>query len=581
VRENKTFVFEHRVRKKNGEWGTFAIRAIPVLNEDLTIREWVGVHTDITEQDKAQLILRESEERFRALADNTPIIVYIVEPNEEATMSYFNKTWLDYTGQNFEEALGRAWDGIVHPDDLQEVLEIYVPAFKARIPYTLPATRIRRKDGVYRWHIFKGNPRHLPDGEFVGYAGVGIDIHDQKLHEDAIKQNELHLQTKVAERTAELESQKNLLDNILTNSSNGISVSEMIRDENGDVIDANTILANEAAVRFTGLPRDIYLGKSAKEIDPNIIESEYGQTCLETLRTGKPSLIQYFLEYTGRWLELTISKMDDEHLIHIFTDVTNIKESQLQLERTVEELKRSNQNLEDFAYSASHDLKEPIRKIHIFGDRLKSTLGEKMSDDERFAFDRMETAAKRMSSLIDDLLSYSQVSIKPREFEEIDLNLMIDQVLSDLDLEIDQNHAKIIKEDLGIIKGHQRQLQQAFQNLISNSIKYARPGHPAIIRISSSLVDANHAAIPSSFDSSIKQLLKIEVSDNGIGFDQKDSERIFNVFTRLHGGGLTKGTGVGLSIVRKIIENHHGHISAYSSPGEGTRFEIYLPVKNH
>lgn len=187
--ERRTFVFEHRLLLKNGTWGHFSIRAIPVFNSDGSIREWVGVHTDITDQKLAELTLKESEARFRSLADQSPMFVYIVEPDARATMSYFNKTWLDYTGQNFDEAIGKAWKGVIHPDDVKQVVDIYVPAFDSQESYTIPAVRVRRYDGEYRWHIFKGNPRHLTNGEFIGFVGVGIDIHEQKL---ALEQLELN-----------------------------------------------------------------------------------------------------------------------------------------------------------------------------------------------------------------------------------------------------------------------------------------------------------------------------------------------------------------------------------------------------
>jgi signal transduction histidine kinase len=204
-----------------------------------------------------------------------------------------------------------------------------------------------------------------------------------------IEESEQELQQRVRARTAELESQKNLLNSILTNSSNGISVTEMIKDASGNVIDATTILANDAAVRFTGLPKDIYLSKRATDLDPDIFSKPYGKTCVQTLATGEPAFIQYFLEVTGRWLELTISKMDDNHLIHIFTDVTPIKESQLQLEKTVEELRRSNRNLEEFAHAASHDLKEPIRKVHLFSNMLKQSFPSLDGEQQRL-FDALK-----------------------------------------------------------------------------------------------------------------------------------------------------------------------------------------------
>jgi PAS domain-containing protein len=152
-------------------------------------------------------------------------------------------------------------------------MEHYAPAFAKRNSYFIPSVRLKQHDGQYRWHAFKGNPRYLPNGDFNGYVSVGFDIHEQKLAEEAIKQSEAQLQIKVAERTLELENQKNLFDNILKNSSNGISVTEMIRDQRGKVIDAATVLANDAAIRYIGLPIDIYLTKTAVELDPNILTS--------------------------------------------------------------------------------------------------------------------------------------------------------------------------------------------------------------------------------------------------------------------------------------------------------------------
>ncbi|MGZ5247862.1 MAG: PAS domain-containing protein, partial [Flavitalea sp.] len=295
---------------------------ISIFASDVTDRVNAKNELKKKEQD-----LRESELRFRKLADESPIFVFISIGDEFASIIYWNKTWLDYTGQTMEEALGRAWSGIIHPEDIPLVYQYYNPAYNKREEYFVPAVRVKKFDGSYRWHSFKGNPRYS-DGVFNGYVGVGFDIHEQKLYEKTIKRSEQDLKEKIEERTAELISQKLLLDNILANSSNGISVTEMVRDQNGNVIDAMTIIANESAVKLIGLPREIYLSKSARDVDPNILESPYGKLCLKTLKEGEPGIIQYYLEHTGKWLELTISKMDDEHLIHIFTDVTPIKESQ-------------------------------------------------------------------------------------------------------------------------------------------------------------------------------------------------------------------------------------------------------------
>ncbi len=158
----------------------------PYMEADQTVSGITIIGNDVTEQVIAKRKIEESEARFRSLADNVPMNIFIIEPTEDANISYWNKQWLDYTGQTAEEALGRAWDGIIHPDDLQPIIDVYVPAFEARQPYYLPNIRIKRYDGQYRWFAVQANPRYLPNGEFVGYIGVGFDVHEQKLGEIAL-----------------------------------------------------------------------------------------------------------------------------------------------------------------------------------------------------------------------------------------------------------------------------------------------------------------------------------------------------------------------------------------------------------
>jgi light-regulated signal transduction histidine kinase (bacteriophytochrome) len=245
----------------------------------------------------------------------------------------------------------------------------------------------------------------------------------------------------------------------------------------------------------------------------------------------------------------------------------------------VQELERSNKNLEEFAYAASHDLKEPVRKIQFFADRLKSELGEKLNEAQGRLFERMESAAQRMGVLIDDLLSYSYVSKGIAGVEEVDLYEKVQKVLEDLELEIDERAAQVIVEPLPRVQGHQRQLQQLFQNLVGNALKYQQAGTPPVINIKSKEVLGKDASLPVREEDVARRFYLIEVSDNGIGFDQSDAERIFNVFTRLHGKTEYNGSGIGLSIVRKVVENHNGYIWAESEPGNGATFKVMLPVQ--
>ncbi|MBD0286088.1 MAG: PAS domain-containing protein [Flavisolibacter sp.] len=377
----------------------------------------------------------------------------------------------------------------------------------------------------------------------------------------------------------QIEQQKTLLDNILMHSANGISVTEVYRDHNGKVIDGKTILANDAAVHFTGIPRDIYLSKRATELDPNIIESPYYQLCIKTLETGEPQFAQYYLELTQRWLEISISKLDKDHLITIFTDVTQAKEAQLHQQQLLEDLKRSNANLEEFAHAASHDLKEPVRKVYFFSEQLKSKLGHRLDAEEIRLIERIQAATDRMRLLIEDLLEYSHVSHRPQHVEEIDLNDKMKIVLMDLEVPIMEKNASISVGQLPKIKGYRRQLQQLFQNLISNALKYSKTDVEPVIQVTSQEVTGQNLNNMLPENEVNKKFHFIEVKDNGIGFDQSAAQRIFNMFQRLHGKDEYSGTGIGLAIVKKVVENHQGYIWAEGREGEGATFKLLLPAE--
>jgi light-regulated signal transduction histidine kinase (bacteriophytochrome) len=229
-----------------------------------------------------------------------------------------------------------------------------------------------------------------------------------------------------------------------------------------------------------------------------------------------------------------------------------------ELEKAVSELKRSNTDLEEFAYAASHDMKEPIRKIRVFADRLKEELSDKMNESQERLFGRLESAANRMNQLIEDLLAYSFVTRGKASHVFIDLNQKVQGLLEDLELPISEKGAEVQFNGLPTITGDKRQFQQLFLNLIGNSLKYSRPEVVPRITISSKKVKGLEIEGRISKEEADKEFHLITVEDNGIGFHAEDSERIFNMFTRLHGVSEYKGTGVGLSIVRKVVENHGG-----------------------
>jgi light-regulated signal transduction histidine kinase (bacteriophytochrome) len=267
--------------------------------------------------------------------------------------------------------------------------------------------------------------------------------------------------------------------------------------------------------------------------------------------------------------------MDRDHLIIIYTDVTEIRETQLQKERLIEELKRTNSALEEFTSAASHDLKEPIRKVHFFSQLLHQKLDGKIDAEEAGLLHKVKSAASRMMLLVEDLLSYTDISYGTYEPETIDLNEKLSFVLSDLELLIQEKGATIQVGKLPVVTGYRRQLSQLFQNLISNALKYTKPGQPPCVAITATAIHKKE--IPPHFMPAFEHYYLIEVQDNGIGFRQEDAHKIFKVFTRLHSKEQYSGTGIGLSIVKRVVENHQGIVYARGEEGKGATFSILLP----
>ena len=257
-------------------------------------------------------------------------------------------------------------------------------------------------------------------------------------------------------------------------------------------------------------------------------------------------------------------------------DITEIKIYEKELRHKIEELNRSNQDLEQFAYIASHDLQEPLRKIMAFGERLSTKYIENLGTDGQFYLSRMMDAANRMKILMENLLSYSRVSTKTEPAELVDLSVIIESVLSDLEMKIQDVDAQLTLKSLPIINALPSQMHQLFQNLISNALKFVKPNEKPVIEIEASLVGIEEMELTTFLFEDIKYH-KIVVTDNGIGFDSEYSEKIFLLFQRLHGRSEFEGTGLGLAITKKIIDNHKGFIVAESEINKGSKFIVYLP----
>lgn len=239
------------------------------------------------------------------------------------------------------------------------------------------------------------------------------------------------------------------------------------------------------------------------------------------------------------------------------------------------ELERSNKELIEFNYAASHDLQEPLRKIQTFISRISELEADNLSEKGKSYLDRIVNSSTRMRVLIDDLLQYSRTNKSDALFAEIDLNTVLEEVKSEFSETIEDNRATINAPKLPVIKGISYQIHQLFANLIGNSIKYKKPDEDPTITITYELVKTKEDNI---LDESHSRFHKIVFKDNGIGFEQEHAEKIFLLFNRLHGKSKYPGTGVGLAICKKIISNHNGYIKALGAPNEGASIIIYIPV---
>jgi PAS domain S-box-containing protein len=250
-----------------------------------------------------------------------------------------------------------------------------------------------------------------------------------------------------------------------------------------------------------------------------------------------------------------------------------LEQYQQQLEQKINELNMSNHELEQFAYIASHDLQEPLRKIKTFSLLLKKEIPFDEKGD--FYFEKIVSSSDRMSALIKDVLNYSRLSNKNEKFVETDLNSVLDNVKTDFELFIKEKNAVIHSTPLPVIKGIPLQLTQLFANIINNSIKFSEQS--PLIKISASLAEGAALEYLPQLDTA-KKYHRITFNDNGIGFEQQYAAQIFTIFQRLNDRHSYEGTGIGLALCKKIVENHHGAIKAESEPDKGATFLVYLPV---
>jgi PAS domain S-box-containing protein len=408
------------------------------------------------------------------------------------------------------------------------------------------------------------------------YASLEAELNERKHAERMLAQQaqelgrskdvlELHVQA----RTQELQKLQRRYEYILNSAGEGIY---------GLDLQGKTTFVNPAAAKLTGWKVEDLVGKSEQEIF-NCVQPN--NTALMT-QNGEPLTDQIFFRKDGSSFPVEYVRtpiLEREKMVGavvIFKDITERKRTEEALARKAAELARSNAELEQFAYVASHDLQEPLRKIQAFGDRLKGKVEAANLQEGRDYLERMQKAAARMQTLINDLLTFSRVISTTQPFVPVDLGAVTKEVLTDLEVRIEQTKAKVEVGTLPSIEADPMQMRQLLQNLIGNALKFQAPNAHPFVKIDAQIVKSPFAG--GADDSPDAEVCELSVQDNGIGFDEKYSQKIFAMFQRLHGRNEYEGTGVGLAVCRRITDRHGGSIQAKSKPGEGATFIVTLPV---
>jgi len=543
-----------------GKW--FDVYAFRV--GDNNSRKVALLFTDITERRKADEAFRLSEANIRNLVMQSPVAMCILSgPSFKVEVA--NARIYEIWGKGEAEMLGKpVFESL--PEAAEQGLDkimnhVYTTGerFIAN-ELSVPLPRNGNIETTYLNFVYE--PFIGPDGTITGVMAVAVDVTEQVVARKQIEESHKEFQ--------------------------------FVTDFMPQMIwvtrpDGYHYYYNKQWYDYTGLTYGETEGEGWNNVFHPDDQERAWEVWRHSLKTGEPYEIEYrcrrydgaYRWFLGRALPL---KDDSGKILKWFGTCTDVHDQKMaadlmesKVEERTRELKLVNEQLRQFTYAASHDLQEPLRKISFFLDRLVNNLGSTLNEDNKRIMDRLQQTAGRMRNLIEDLLAYSNTSLGTTGFEEIKLADIVNEVLDDMEATIIEKGATVTIQDLPTIQGDHRQIRQLFQNLISNAFKYSQKDKAPLVLISSKLINGRDTEVQLPDDRRNQLFHLIEVKDNGIGFDPDDAERIFRLFQRLHGKAEYEGTGVGLAIVRKVVENHNGYIWAESEPGKGATFKLLLP----